>query len=110
MIRNWYNQIPYPTLKTKREITKYIDSSLRKAREGNRMNTSFPDRWSFSYPDDQYVKIHIVLSATATIPVISDNYVNDQAYTFSVAMYFCDTFAQVASLRQSYFPTPKFNK
>ena len=25
MIRNWYNQIPYPTLKTKREITKYIN-------------------------------------------------------------------------------------
>ena len=24
MIRNWYNQIPYPALKTKREITKYI--------------------------------------------------------------------------------------
>ena len=25
MIRNWYNQIPYPALKTKREITKYIN-------------------------------------------------------------------------------------
>ena len=24
MIRNWYNQFPYPALKTKREITKYI--------------------------------------------------------------------------------------
>ena len=24
MIRNWYNQIPHPALKTKREITKYI--------------------------------------------------------------------------------------
>ena len=24
MIRNWYNQIPYPALKTEREITKYI--------------------------------------------------------------------------------------
>ena len=24
MIRNWYNQIPYPALKTQREITKYI--------------------------------------------------------------------------------------
>ena len=23
MIRNWYNQIPHPALKTKREITKY---------------------------------------------------------------------------------------
>ena len=25
MIRNWYNQIPYPALKTKKEITKYIN-------------------------------------------------------------------------------------
>ena len=25
MIRKWYNQIPYPALKTKREITKYIN-------------------------------------------------------------------------------------
>ena len=25
MIRNWHNQIPYPALKTKREITKYIN-------------------------------------------------------------------------------------
>ena len=24
MIRNWFNQIPHPALKTKREITKYI--------------------------------------------------------------------------------------
>ena len=25
MIRNWYNQLPYPVLKTKREITKHIN-------------------------------------------------------------------------------------
>ena len=25
MIRNWYNQIPHPALKTQREITKYIN-------------------------------------------------------------------------------------
>ena len=25
MIKKWYNQIPYPALKTKREITKYIN-------------------------------------------------------------------------------------
>ena len=25
MVRNWYNQIPHPALKTKREITKYIN-------------------------------------------------------------------------------------
>ena len=25
MIRNWYNQTPYPALKTKREMIKYIN-------------------------------------------------------------------------------------
>ena len=25
MIRNWYNQIPHPAPKTKREMTKYIN-------------------------------------------------------------------------------------
>ena len=25
MLRNWYNQIPYPALKIKREVTKYIN-------------------------------------------------------------------------------------
>ena len=25
MIKNWHNQIPYPALKTKGEITKYIN-------------------------------------------------------------------------------------
>ena len=41
MIRNRYNQIPHPALKTKREITKhmYIDGSLRKALAVNRMNS-----------------------------------------------------------------------
>ena len=34
MIRNWYNQIPYPALKTKREITKYIN--LRQFTKGTR--------------------------------------------------------------------------
>ena len=50
LIRNWYNQIPYPALKTKREITKYINYiSLRKVCSVNQMDSSFPDRWSFSY-------------------------------------------------------------
>ena len=50
MIRNWYNQIPYPALKTKREITKYINwRQFTKALAANRMNSSFPNKWSFSY-------------------------------------------------------------
>ena len=45
MIRNWYNQIPHPALKTKREITKYIKwQQSTKALAVNRMNSSFPDK------------------------------------------------------------------
>ena len=62
MIRNWYNQIPYPALKTKREITKYINwrqftkgtrgkqneqiklqiDRLQSERTINRVSSSFP--------------------------------------------------------------------
>ena len=51
MIRNWYNQIPHPALKTKREITKYTNwrQFIGKSLAVNRMNSSFPNRWSFSY-------------------------------------------------------------
>ena len=49
MIRNWYNQIPHPVLKTKREITKYINwQQFTKAIAVTRMNSSFSNRWSFS--------------------------------------------------------------
>ena len=50
--RNWYNQIPYPALKTKREITKYITwQQFTKGMRGkpNEQLSSFPDKWSFSY-------------------------------------------------------------
>ena len=50
MIRNWYNQIPHPALKTKKETTKYINwRQFTKGTLGNQMNSSFPNRWSFSY-------------------------------------------------------------
>ena len=50
MIRNWYNQFPHPALKTKREITKYINwRQFTKALAVNWMNSSFPNRWSFNY-------------------------------------------------------------
>ena len=43
MIRNSYNQIPYPALKTKWEITKYeTDSSLRKVTRGKPKEQLFP--------------------------------------------------------------------
>ena len=50
MIRNWYNQIPYPALKTKREITKYINwRQFMKGTRGKQNEQPFPNRWSFSY-------------------------------------------------------------
>ena len=49
MIRNWYNQIPYPALKTKREITKYINwRQFTKGTRGKQNEQLFP-KWSFSY-------------------------------------------------------------
>ena len=48
-IRKRHNQIPHPALKTKREITKYIN--WRQFTKGTRgkPNSSFPNRLSFSY-------------------------------------------------------------
>ena len=43
MIRNWYNQIPYPALKTKREITKYINwRQFTKCTRGKQNEQLFP--------------------------------------------------------------------
>ena len=36
MIRNWYNQIPYPALKTKREIIKYMYINWQQFTKGTR--------------------------------------------------------------------------
>ena len=36
MIRNWYNQIPYPALKTEREITKYMYINWQQFTKGTR--------------------------------------------------------------------------
>ena len=43
MIRNWYNQIPIPVLKTKREITKYINwQQFTKGTRGKPNEQLFP--------------------------------------------------------------------
>ena len=43
MIRNWYNQIPYPALKTKRERTKYINwQQFTKGMRGKPNEQLFP--------------------------------------------------------------------
>ena len=51
MIRNKHNQIPHHTLKTKRERRTHLkfDKRPRKTRTVYRMNSSFQNRWSFSY-------------------------------------------------------------
>ena len=44
MIRNWYNQIPHPALKTKREITKYINwQQFMKGTRGKPNEQLFPE-------------------------------------------------------------------
>ena len=43
MIRNWYSQIPHPALKTKREITKYINwRQFTKGTRGKQNEQLFP--------------------------------------------------------------------
>ena len=43
MNRNWYNQIPYPALKTKREIPKYINwQQFTKGTRGKPNEQPFP--------------------------------------------------------------------
>ena len=43
MIRKWYNQIPYPALKIKREITKYINwQQVTKGTRGKPIEQLFP--------------------------------------------------------------------
>ena len=43
MIRNWYNQIPHSALKTKREITKYINwQQFKKGIRGKPNKQLFP--------------------------------------------------------------------
>ena len=45
MIRNWYNQIPYPALKTKMEITKYMNwQQLTKGTRGKPNEQLFSSR------------------------------------------------------------------
>ena len=51
MIRNWYNQIPYPALKTKREITKYINwRQNTKGTRGKQNEQLFPEKVVIQVP------------------------------------------------------------
>ena len=52
IIKNYYNQITHFALKTKgKDAHIQIDKCSRKMRTLSRMNSSFADRWSFSYPN-----------------------------------------------------------
>ena len=51
MIRNWYSQIPYPALKTKREITKYINrQKFTKGTRGKLNEQLFPRQVAIQLP------------------------------------------------------------
>ena len=51
MIRNWYNQIPHPALKTKREITKYINwRQFTKGTRGKPNEQLFPKKVVIQLP------------------------------------------------------------
>ena len=58
MIRNWYNQSPYSALKTKREITKYIQwQQFTKGTRGKPNEQLFPRQVVIQLP--KYVT-HII--------------------------------------------------
>ena len=51
MIRNWYNQIPHPALKTKREITKHINwQQFTKGTRGKPNEQLFPKQVVIQLP------------------------------------------------------------
>ena len=53
MIRNWYNQIPHPALKTKREITKYINwQQFTKGTRGKPNEQLFPRQVVIQLPSN----------------------------------------------------------
>ena len=86
MIRSWYNQIPYPALKTKREITKCTHwQQFTKGTCGKPMNSSFPDRWSFSYPNLTRIchptKVSIRTARKVTVRNHNRSILNDQYKT-----------------------------
>ena len=59
MIRNWYNQIPYSALKTKRKITKYINwQQFTKDRRGKPNEQLFPRQVIIQLP--KYAATHII--------------------------------------------------
>ena len=52
MIRNRYNQIPHPALKTKREITKYINrQQFTKGTSGKPNEQLFPKEMVIQLPN-----------------------------------------------------------
>ena len=59
MIRNWYNQIPHPALKTKREITKFINWQYRVY--WNRAAAAYSSLYFFIFLSLQFSNIKIFL-------------------------------------------------
>ena len=60
MTRNWYNKVPYPALKTKSEITKYINwQQFTKGTPGKPNEQLFP--WKVAI---QLLKLNYIMSLT----------------------------------------------
>ena len=52
MIRNWYNQIPYPALKPKMELTKYINwQQFTKCTRGKPDEQLYPKQMVIQLPE-----------------------------------------------------------
>ena len=60
MIRNRYNQIPYPALKTKREITKHINwRQFTKGTRGKQNEQLFPKQVVIQLPKIYKIQMYV---------------------------------------------------
>ena len=63
MIRNWYNQIPYPVRKTKKETTKYINwQQFTNGTRGKPNEQLFPRQVIIQLPKLNYNMVTLIIS------------------------------------------------
>ena len=83
MIRNWYNQIPHSALKTKREITKYINwQQFTKGTRGKPNEQLFPKQGVIRLPKIYKIVTNIIGEPKYKQARTSNNKDPQQKYRF----------------------------
>ena len=105
MIRNWYNQIPHPALRTKREINKYINwQQFTKGRRGKPNEQLFPRQVVIQLPKichwhNRWTKLQTRTARTSNSKEPQHKY---RLGTVSVKMLEAYTFIQSTKCGQPY--------